>query len=70
MKYLVTTKGSVELPVYGLRMSEMTTISKEEYDELSDDSLFLSCLRGAGVDNWDGYSFAQEEYQKEKRKTT
>jgi hypothetical protein len=28
--------------------------------ELEDDALFLSCLEGAGVDNWDGYSYAIE----------
>jgi len=42
---------------------EMVTITKEEYSELCDDSLFLNCLRGAGVDNWDGYDFAVEAYQ-------
>jgi len=39
------------------------TISKEEYDELKSDARFLDCLRAAGVDNWDGYGFALEEYQ-------
>ena len=27
---------------------------------LEEDSLFLSCLEGAGVDNWSGYGDAQE----------
>ena len=36
------------------------TISKEEYEELLKDSQFLDCLRGAGVDNWDGYDHAME----------
>lgn len=43
-------------------MNEVT-ISVEEYDRLMDDSIFLNCLRNAGVDNWDGYDFACEEYQ-------
>ncbi len=28
--------------------------------ELEEDSLFLSCLEGAGVDNWSGYGDAKE----------
>lgn len=28
--------------------------------ELEDDSKFLDCLRASGVDNWDGYDYAQE----------
>ena len=39
---------------------ETVTILKSEYDQLIKDSNFLECLRGAGVDNWDGYSFACE----------
>jgi hypothetical protein len=39
---------------------ETITISVAEYEELKNDSLFLDCLRSAGVDNWDGYSYAQE----------
>lgn len=39
---------------------EMVTITKEEYDELIEQVEFLECLRGAGVDNWDGYEYAQE----------
>ena len=32
-----------------------------QQDQLNEDSQFLQCLENAGVDNWDGYSFAQEE---------
>ncbi len=42
--------------------SPSVTITQKEYDKLLDDSLFLSCLRNAGVDNWDGYDYAQDEY--------
>jgi hypothetical protein len=42
---------------------EMITITKAEYDELQDDATLLNCLRNAGVDNWDGWDFAIEEYQ-------
>lgn len=32
-----------------------------QQDQLNEDSQFLQCLENAGVDNWDGYSFAKEE---------
>ena len=34
------------------------TISKAIYDQLCEDQRFLSALRAAGVDNWEGYSEA------------
>ena len=36
------------------------TIAIEEYEELVNDAKFLKCLYSAGVDNWDGYEYAQE----------
>lgn len=39
------------------------TISKSEYDQLLRDSLWLNCLECAGVDNWDGYDYAIEDFQ-------
>lgn len=33
----------------------------DQQDQLNEDSQFLQCLKNAGVDNWDGYSIAQEE---------
>jgi hypothetical protein len=41
-------------------MEETVTISKKEYEELQRDQWFLECLRGAGVDNWEGYDCAIE----------
>ena len=38
------------------------TISESYFDEMFDDSLFLNALRNNGVDNWDGYGEAHEEY--------
>lgn len=38
------------------------TITKEEYDRLVEAENFLDCLRGAGVDNWDGYDHAVEMF--------
>lgn len=39
------------------------TISEEEYDALLCDSILLNCLQMMGVDNWDGYDDAIEQYQ-------
>jgi hypothetical protein len=36
------------------------TITVEEYEELKRDQDFLNCLAAAGVDNWEGYEYAQE----------
>lgn len=38
-------------------------VKQETFDQLVDDSNFLSSLEGAGVDNWEGYGFAVEDYQ-------
>lgn len=37
---------------------EKITITKKEYESLLEDSKFIQALRAAGVDNWEGYSFA------------
>ena len=39
------------------------SISEEEYEALLNDSIFLNCLQMMGVDNWDGYDGAIEQYQ-------
>lgn len=39
------------------------TLTAEEYDEMIKEINFLDCLRGAGVDNWEGYEYALEAYQ-------
>ncbi len=41
------------------------TVTREYYDDLVDDSMFLNCLRNAGVDNWEGYEYACEEFNSE-----
>lgn len=43
-----------------------TTMSGE-YEELLDAKEKLLALEHAGVDNWDGYEFALEEYHRKKR---
>ena len=39
------------------------SISEEDYDSLLKDSILLNCLQMMGVDNWDGYDDAIEQYQ-------
>lgn len=43
---------------------ETVTITKEEYEDLLDAAFELQCLQGAGVDNWEGYDYAMQEYRK------
>lgn len=38
-------------------------ISKQEYTKLKNDSNFLKCLQSAGVDNWDEYDMACDNYE-------
>ena len=41
---------------------ETVTITRAEYDSLCDDARWRACVEGAGVDNWDGFGWAMEEY--------
>lgn len=51
----------IKIRVGEINMTEqMVTITRKEYDRLTKDSEFLSCLESCGVDNWDGYGDAQE----------
>jgi len=44
-------------------MSDTTiTILKTIYDQLVDRDFKLSCLESGGVDNWEGYDWAMENY--------
>ena len=43
-------------------MENEITISIQEYGKMLDEILFLDCLREAGVDNWEGYSYAYSLY--------
>ena len=40
--------------------SPEVTISREEYEQLQDDSALLRALMSAGVDNWEGWDQALE----------
>ena len=43
-------------------MEEMVEITKVQYDRLMRSQDFLDCLGACGVDNWNGYSDAQEMF--------
>lgn len=40
--------------------TKTVTISADQYEQLLEDSSWLSALRAAGVDNWEGYDYAME----------
>ena len=46
----------------------MALISKKELDYLKDRSYLLDCLEKGGVDNWEFYSEAIEDYRKREEK--
>ncbi len=48
-----------------LKNSARIAINKKLYEELIEDSRILSALRGAGVDNWDGYDDAMQSLETE-----
>jgi hypothetical protein len=46
-------------------MPEMVMIEAEELDRLRKAEHWLSCLEAAGIDGWDGYSYASSIYHGE-----
>lgn len=42
---------------------DLVVVRRSELSGLSKDSLFLNELRGAGVDNWEGYDLAREAFR-------
>lgn len=44
-------------------MEKTITITEKEYNELQGYSFRLAYLEGAGVDNWDGYGDASEQWE-------
>jgi hypothetical protein len=42
---------------------ETITITKAQYNELIDDQLRLLALQQSGVDNWDWYGDAMDQYR-------
>lgn len=49
-------------------VTEMVTITKDEYDDLQKDSNFLNALVAAGVDNWNGYDYAVDIFRESEEK--
>ena len=43
-------------------MVQMISITETEYNNLMEDSEFLTILEQMGVDNWEGYADAREAY--------
>lgn len=50
---------------YNQEEPDTITISKKEYNQLVRDSLFLSALYSAGIDNTDAYEFGCERFYEE-----
>ena len=42
------------------------TITIKLYNEMNERLTWLECLEGAGVDNWDGFAYAQDLYAEAK----
>ena len=50
--------------ILAMRVDNETKTKLFNYlDSLVEDSNFLNCLKQAGVDNWEGYEYAQELYE-------
>ena len=41
---------------------DTVTIPRDVYNDLLDDARWRACVEDAGVDNWDGFDWAMEEY--------
>ncbi len=46
------------------KSEETVTIPKSEYDRLISSEVKLDCLHNHGVDNWDWYGEAMEDFAK------
>ena len=52
----------LEQQTKGTNPLDTVTITREEYQDLLDDSRMLRALEDAGVDNWSGCDYARELY--------
>ncbi len=43
-------------------MEEKIEIEKERFDELIETERFMRALEAAGVDNWEGYDIAKDNF--------
>lgn len=46
-------------------VDDTVNIPRGEYEDLLEQAEWLRALEAAGVDNWDGYDYAAEIYNKE-----
>lgn len=44
-------------------IEEIVTITAEEYEDLLDAQRWMAALEAAGVDDWEGYEYAQDIYR-------
>lgn len=65
IRQLENKDNSREVEVLLDDLRNYSLISNEYYTELVEHADFLNCLEAAGVDNWDGYSIAQEMFYNE-----
>jgi phage pi2 protein 07 len=56
VKYYTDAHTVLDIP------DDMILITKKEYDELCKDQAILEALRAGGVDNWEGYDWALEDF--------
>lgn len=47
----------------GQELMPLVTVKKKVYDELIENQKIFIALQNAGVDNWDGYEVAMDEYR-------
>ena len=60
------TKTYDEQLLEDLDNQTVVIIEKNRLKELEDDSLWRACVENAGVDNWNGFEYAMEEYWESK----
>lgn len=54
----ITTKPCYECDGTGKSMEEKVLVSKVNWEQFVDDSIFLDYLKDSGVENWEGYGAA------------
>lgn len=59
LKAILTEKEIAELDT---KENYVYILTESRVSDLEDDAEFLRCLRGAGVDNWEGYDYAIDSY--------
>lgn len=50
-----------------INIEDLVMVTKDRLNKFLDAELRLNCLEAMGVDNWDGYNYAMEMYETEKK---